>query len=192
MSASRESILRRLRETRVPRHHPAAAAWSPLRYADPLGEFEQRLEVAGGSCVEIAGRDELAAALGALAPFRDAEKIASPLPEILSTWDAADPRGWAELDFAVLEGQLAVAESGAVWVAPSDSERSACFLAEHLALVVRRDSLVHNLHEAYAVLDPSRSAFGCFIAGPSKTADIEQALVIGAHGPRSLVVVFWG
>jgi L-lactate dehydrogenase complex protein LldG len=48
------------------------------------------------------------------------------------------------------------------------------------------------MHEAYERLKFDRPGFGCFISGPSKTADIEQSLVIGAHGARSLTVFFVG
>ena len=84
---------------------------------------------------------------------------------------------------------IAVAESGAVWVVPeSDALRQALFLAEWVLLVVRRDAVVATLHEAYARIGPPPGPFACFVAGPSKTADIEQALVIGAQGPRALSV----
>ena len=103
----------------------------------------------------------------------------------------SDPLALKEVELSVFPGQLAVAENGAVWVSEAEvGIRVSPFIAQHLALVVPRHRLVWNMHEAYRQVRIDDTGFGAFIAGPSKTADIEQALVIGAQGPRSLTVVF--
>ena len=100
---------------------------------------------------------------------------------ILTRW-----RPWTSF---VAPGEFAVAENAAVWVTDQSlRHRVLYFLSQHMALVVPANQLLHNMHEAYRRLSFDRPQFGLFISGPSKTADIEQSLVIGAHGPRSLTV----
>lgn len=194
MAASRERVLAAVR-----RAERAAVALPPLRSASPLSDrerglvFERALEAAGGRCLR-AGPGGLEAALAALPAYAGARRVYSALPGVRrANVDAAalaEPRALDGLDFAVVPGVFAVAECGAVWVdGAALPERALLWLAEHLALVVPEASLEGDLHAAYARLRFPGPGFGCFVAGPSKTADIEQALVIGAQGPRSLTVV---
>lgn len=94
------------------------------------------------------------------------------------------------LDLAILTAQIGVAENAALWVSEKEmSQRVVPFIAEHLILLLDRKNIVGDMHEAYRRIEVDETGFGVFIAGPSKTADIEQSLVIGAQGPRTWLVV---
>jgi len=101
-----------------------------------------------------------------------------------------DPHDFSDLNMAIIKGQFAVAENGAIWMEEQDlGFRILPFITEHLIIVLERSSLLGNMHQAYKKIGSAHSGFGLFAAGPSKTADIEQSLVIGAHGAKSLKVV---
>ncbi|MDP3469389.1 MAG: LUD domain-containing protein [Daejeonella sp.] len=101
----------------------------------------------------------------------------------------ADPHTLEDVELAIIEARLAVAENGAVWLTEDVmGHRVLPYIAQHLAVIVREDSIVSTMHDAYAKIASEDYGFGGFIGGPSKTADIEQALVLGAHGPLSMTV----
>lgn len=101
-----------------------------------------------------------------------------------------DPHELEDLGLAILDGQFGVAENGAIWLEDNNLVlRALPFITEHLVIVLDRNKLVETMHQGYNLIGNTSSGFGLFIAGPSKTADIEQSLVIGAHGAKSLRVV---
>ncbi len=101
-----------------------------------------------------------------------------------------DPHDLEDLGLAILDGQFGVAENGAIWLEDTNlGLRALPFITEHLVIVLDRNKLVETMHQGYDLVGNTHSGFGLFIAGPSKTADIEQSLVIGAHGAKSLRVV---
>ncbi len=197
LMTARQEILEKVRQ-RLPKGPvPEAPPERWTVYPQPNCQFAAVLTAVGGRCVEAADADAANADLLALPAYISAVKRVSCVPGVgtsnLDLAAIADPHALAEVEFAVLPGELAVAENGAVWVS-TDSvlERTLFFLSQHLALVVPAGHVVSNLHEAYRRLDVARRRFGAFISGPSKTADIEQSLVIGAHGARSLTVYLLG
>ena len=102
---------------------------------------------------------------------------------------ARTPRELANVDLFVCEASFGVAENGAVWLPASRlGERAALFLATDVLVVLSRSAIVEDVHAAYSRIAGFDEAFGIFVAGPSKTADIEQSLVIGAHGPKGMTV----
>ena len=110
-----------------------------------------------------------------------------------ATFHPDDVEASADLDgtdLAVVDGRIGVCENGAVWVQQDVEQRAVYFISEALILLLDRKNLVNNMHEAYQKIDTGEYGYGVFISGPSKTADIEQALVMGAHGARELTVYY--
>jgi L-lactate dehydrogenase complex protein LldG len=100
-----------------------------------------------------------------------------------------DPHSFEDVELAVIRAHFSVAENGAVWLTENVmGHRIVPYICQHLAVIVHESDIVPTLHEAYERIGAGDYGFGGFIAGPSKTADIEQALVLGAHGPLSMTV----
>jgi L-lactate dehydrogenase complex protein LldG len=198
----KEKILESIR-----RNLPAPADLPDLRqtwtiYPDPRAKFVEVVEAVGGKVITAGNQTDLNEQLQHLPQVAAAQSVASLVPGVGAPnvdWDAIhDPHELASVDVAILPGQFGVAENGAVWCTDRNiSYRVLYFLCQHLVLVVPAGAIVDHMHSAYEHIATtqkngrptfSEPEFGVFISGPSKTADIEQQLVIGAHGPRSLTV----
>ncbi|WP_394830747.1 LUD domain-containing protein [Pendulispora rubella] len=189
MANSRNDILRALRAAHVPPKPLPDLPTSGVQYPDVHAQFAKSLTDVGGRCI-FAGSDDIENALSRLPEYETAARVLSLVPGVNKANVNLDaiivPTELEDIDVCVLPGQLGVAENGAVWVVEDGFPfRAGWYLAQHMVLVLRADTIVHNMHEAYERIHVGTRGFSTFISGPSKTADIEQSLVIGAQGPRS-------
>lgn len=192
--SSRESILSAIRKNLPePSERPELDRSLCVVYEDIRAQFTEVLKSVGGRAVFVKSHDEIVADLPTIPAFANGKKVLSNVEGIdVSSFGietVTDPHTLEDVDFAILQGQFGVAENGAVYMTfDTTALRVSLFLTQHLALVIPASSLVNNLHEAYDRIDFDTGNFSAFVSGPSKTADIEQSLVIGAHGARSLNV----
>lgn len=188
--SSREKILEAVRQ-----HQPKALSFPdlnfPVKEENHVERFRTVLSGIGGNVVEVPDWSAINNYINQ--NFAAAKRIVSTIAELTAVAGINtlqdDPHLLEDVDLAILKGHFGVAENGAIWITEDQmGNRALPFITQHLALAIPKKEIVPNLHEAYNRLESSSHQFGTFIAGPSKTADIEQSLVLGAHGPKSMTV----
>ncbi|MBF4507813.1 LUD domain-containing protein [Flavobacterium sp. JLP] len=158
---------------------------------DVLQTYKTVLKNIGGDFVEVASYTEI---IDFLKNNYSLEKrIISMIPELSEIanldWTNDDAHSLENVELTIIKAHIGVAENSALWVTDDLlGQRVSPFIAQYLAIIVDKNNILPTMHQAYEHIANQEYGFGTFIAGPSKTADIEQSLVLGAHGARGLVV----
>ncbi len=159
-------------------------------YEDIIKQFIQISKTVGGKVIEVEATDDLNAVIRKAYP--DAKVFASNVKGIQADLNPDTVANAADLngtDVGIIQGEMGVAENGCIWVPQTMKERAIYFISEELVILLDKKNIVNNMHEAYKRVEMNNYGYGVFISGPSKTADIEQALVMGAQAARGVMVV---
>ncbi|OUR70641.1 hypothetical protein A9Q76_06795 [Arcobacter sp. 31_11_sub10_T18] len=191
--SSRDLILNKIRELNNVKEVPLPIIDDfGITYENKIDKFQDVIKTVGGQGL-LSAKEDLDSLIKHLYP--DANVIASNVQGVtignIDCNDASNPHDLEKIDLAVVKGEFAVAENGAVWLKNIDNKhRVLYFIAQNIVIIVNKKDIVNNMHEAYDKISFEKAGYGVFVSGPSKTADIEQSLVIGAHGPKSGYVIF--
>ena len=158
---------------------------------DLLEKYKIVLKSIGGDFVEVSDYNAIVEFVKK--NYDSKKRLITTIPELgeiaKTDWFDEDPHTLEDVELTVVKAHFGVAETSALWVTGDlMGQRISAFIPQYLAIVVDKKDMVATMHQAYQRIGNQEYGFGTFIAGPSKTADIEQSLVLGAHGARGLVV----
>jgi L-lactate dehydrogenase complex protein LldG len=207
-NSGRERILARMRQAlTVPsaKHSPSGERgliFAPI--PDPLDRFQKECEGNKTECLLVADQKASASAVSSiLASLPPGEVFVQDSPQLRtmsSAWESALSLRWStdgapseSSQATVTNAENLVAMTGSILVSAACGGRGASVVAPVHIVVAGIDQLVPDLESVFARQRErgtiARNSFLCLITGSSRTADIEKILVMGAHGPRRLVVV---
>ncbi len=191
------------------RRHPSSTVPSRARlpHSELLTQFAEMLSKQGADVSRVATPKQVVGAIGSYLGSNNlpprlrvgADPVLAALPW-REAWDVERAFGRAEpADRASLSRATAgVAEAGTLFlVSGEDNPTTLAFLPETHMVLIAAANIVGSYEEAWGRL---RAIYGAgalprtvnLISGPSRTADIEQTIVRGAHGPRRLHVLIQG
>ncbi len=212
MSDARNEILQRLREARartprVEAHDSPSARLSrhargpQPEWPEALAErFDKQLQKAAATWVHVSTVEGLAQAA---ADYMAQQALASELvvaphrllsdlrwPPSLSVHQRAIDGG----DIAAITVAFAaIAETGSLMLLSGpETPTRFNFLPDHFLCVVPHTRIVAHIEDGWDLVRQERGGMPRsvnFITGPSRTADVEQTIQLGAHGPRRVHVI---
>jgi len=179
------------------RAHPRGTL--PKVEGDLVARFRARAEAMQTTTDEIAAEGDVPAAVTRYLKAGNLPLSGCVWPELAHLdWKAAglvlEPRAANGSDAIGVTGAFAaIAETGTLVLASGpDTPATASLLPETHVAVVRAERIVAHMEDAFAL---AREAFGQlprainFVSGPSRTADIDQTIVVGAHGPSRVHII---
>lgn len=189
----KEQLLDKLRGSITQQFDMPAKPVKGIVYEDIIKQFIEMSKTVGGKVIEAKATDDLNAVIRKAYP--DAKVFASNVKGIQADLNPDTMANAADLngtDVGIIQGEMGVAENGCIWVPQTMKERAIYFISEELVILLDKKNIVNNMHEAYKRVEMNIYGYGVFISGPSKTADIEQALVMGAQAARGVTVILIG
>ncbi|MGI9304767.1 MAG: LutC/YkgG family protein [Gammaproteobacteria bacterium] len=172
----------------------------PVFTEDPVERFIAKLEGVAGKVTQAASLADVPDAVTAhIRAHNLPMRIVTGTSELLSSidWPAhltVERRAATGDDqIAVTDALAGIAETGTlVMLSSPDSPTTQRFLPEDHLVVVKREQIVRHLEDAWTKVRSEATGIPRvvnFVGGPSKTADVEQTIQVGAHGPRRFHVV---
>jgi L-lactate dehydrogenase complex protein LldG len=198
MKTARDAILHAIR-SRKAAALPKPAAYRQKPTGDLVERFTMRARAADATVEMLDGFEDVPECVAGLLRARNlAAKVCLPpasqlrafgLEQKLSISTAAPGPD----DTAIAMAAFGVAETGTL-VYPSSAARPASwhFRPGFEIAVLRADDIVADLEAVLPALRRNWPATLNLVTGPSRTADIEQTLELGAHGPKALAVLLVG
>ncbi len=161
---AKQNILKRLRQSTVAHHPDVNVGLLPARKItrNIVDEFAAQAEISGATVVQI-----------------KSEELANQISNYVNK------------GATVVNAALAIAETGSVALRSVDSPSANSYLCDHLVVCVAKERVVPYLNDGLTNLTAETTRALHLMTGPSRTADVEQTIQIGAHGPRQLTIVIY-
>ena len=166
---------------------PLPAQWIDSDSAQILDFFTAQAQRSGATVRKLSGVDELRDVISALAKTSPVEIYGC---EFVSFNGIPASDSGASGACTVVRADAAIAETGTVCIHSRQAPSRSLFLCDHLVVVLHQTD-IHRHQEDYWLRQAADNVPSAvhLITGPSRTADVEQTIQVGAHGPKLVTLL---